>query len=172
MEGAIVNWFMVLSRNLPGITEENHENPHLIMLIFNRDLSARPLQYEAAVLSTWSRCSARHDVRMFPKIIFDASLQRNRHVRLLSLRTSSIAWCSKRDETLRELDRFPPSGEKIRRHFSKLDTLLRAQNPLSSYGSQLCVHYLNLIPTWRQHILWVVASLMAAVLGPFLALIN
>jgi hypothetical protein len=54
---AVVAYFKVLTQNLPGWTERNHENQCQDIRSPGRDLNPGPAEYEAGVLTTRSRCS-------------------------------------------------------------------------------------------------------------------
>jgi hypothetical protein len=52
-------YFKLLSWNLPGGTEENHEHLNLDSLSPCRDLNPGPPEYEAGLLTTQPRCSVQ-----------------------------------------------------------------------------------------------------------------
>jgi hypothetical protein len=52
---AVVTYYEVLSRHLPGGSEENHENPESIGWYPGRDLNSGPPEYEARMLTSISR---------------------------------------------------------------------------------------------------------------------
>jgi hypothetical protein len=52
---AVVAWFKVLSRHLPGRTEENHKNLSQDSWFPGRDLNPGPPEYETGVLTTRPR---------------------------------------------------------------------------------------------------------------------
>jgi hypothetical protein len=58
---AVVAYLKVLSRHLPGRTEENHENLSQVSRSPVRDLNPGTPEYEAGVLSTRPRLSVEFD---------------------------------------------------------------------------------------------------------------